>query len=128
MDAPRGDSDQHFRADRRQWHRSYRPDAFLLTPLEPGDANGDGRVDINDLTIVLANFGQTGMAWSQGDFTGDGTVDMNNLTIVLANYGYGVTAPSPPPSPSPPPCAPPRRVGLCCSRSRLPGLSLYTNQ
>ena len=26
----------------------------------PGDANGDGRVDINDLTIVLAHFGQTG--------------------------------------------------------------------
>ena len=46
-------------------------DAFLLTPLEPGDANGDGRVDINDLTIVLASFGQTGMAWSQGNFTGD---------------------------------------------------------
>ena len=27
----------------------------------PGDANLDGRVDINDLTIVLTNFGQTGM-------------------------------------------------------------------
>ena len=75
--------------------------AFLLTPLEPGDANGDGRVDINDLTIVLANFGQTGMAWSQGDFTGDGTVDMNNLTIVLSNFGYGVTAPSPASVPEP---------------------------
>ncbi len=68
--------------------------ALLLTPLEPGDANGDGRVDINDLTIVLSNFGQTGMAWSQGCMDGDpsGTVDMNDLTIVLSNYGYGVTA------------------------------------
>ena len=28
----------------------------------PGDANGDGRVDINDLTTVLSNFGQDG-AW-----------------------------------------------------------------
>jgi hypothetical protein len=27
--------------------------------LAPGDANGDGTVDINDLTIVLANFGTT---------------------------------------------------------------------
>ena len=62
--------------------------------LEPGDANGDGRVDINDLTIVLSNFGQTGMAWSQGCMDGDpsGTVNMNDLTIVLSNYGYGVTA------------------------------------
>ena len=49
-------------------------------------------MDINDLTIVLANFGQTGMAWSQGNFTGDPTVDINDLTIVLSNYGYGVTA------------------------------------
>ena len=52
----------------------------------PGDANGDGRVDINDLTIVLANYNQTGMGWSQGEFTGSGTVDINDLTIVLANY------------------------------------------
>jgi probable HAF family extracellular repeat protein len=70
---------------------------FLLTPeappQNPGDANGDGRVDINDLTIVLANYGQTGMAWSQGCMDGDptGAVDINDLTIVLANYGttYG---------------------------------------
>ena len=52
----------------------------------PGDANGDGRVDINDLTIVLAHYNQTGMVWSQGEFTGDGTVDINDLTIVLAHY------------------------------------------
>ena len=32
---------------------------FALHAL-PGDANSDGRVDINDLTIVLTNFGQTG--------------------------------------------------------------------
>ena len=58
---------------------------------EPGDANLDGQVDVNDLTIVLANFGQTGMFWGQGDFNGDGTVDINDLTIVLANFGasYG---------------------------------------
>jgi probable HAF family extracellular repeat protein len=65
-------------------------DAFLLTPLLPGDANGDGKVDVNDLTIVLTNFGKTGMAWSQGEFTGSGAVDINDLTIVLANYGTSV--------------------------------------
>ena len=81
--------------------RHRRTFSFLLTPLEPGDANGDGRVDINDLTIVLTNFGQTGMAWSQGDFIGDDTVDIDDLTIVLSNYGYGVTAPSPAPVPEP---------------------------
>ena len=65
---------------------------YLLKPAQSGDANLGGRVDINDLTIVLTNFGKTGMAWSQGEFTGSGTVDVNDLTIVLANFGYGVTA------------------------------------
>ena len=59
----------------------------LYTVPTPGDANGDGKVDINDLTIVLTNYGQTGMIWSQGDFNADGTVDINDLTIVLINYG-----------------------------------------
>jgi hypothetical protein len=52
-----------------------------------GDANLDGKVDINDLTIVLAHFGQTGTTWTKGEFTGDGTVDINDLTIVLARFG-----------------------------------------
>ena len=62
--------------------------SYLLTPALPGDANLDQRVNINDLTIVLANYGQsTAMSWSTGDFNGDGKVDINDLTIVLANYG-----------------------------------------
>ena len=60
--------------------------SYLLTPAMPGDANLDGKVDINDLTVVLANYNQTGMTWSQGEFTGHGTVDINDLTVVLANY------------------------------------------
>ncbi len=58
-------------------------------PLAPGDANGDGKVDINDLTIVLAHYGQSLApgSWAEGDFIGDGTVDINDLTIVLAHYG-----------------------------------------
>jgi probable HAF family extracellular repeat protein len=96
---------------------------FLLTPAEAGDANGDGRVDINDLTIVLANFGQTGATWWQGNFTGDGTVDVNDLTTVLSNFGYGVTAPagvSAVPEPSALALLVPL-VYVCASRSRLPG-------
>jgi hypothetical protein len=67
--------------------------AVVGTTILDGDANRDGRVDINDLTVVLSNFGRTtGMSWSTGDFTGDGTIDVNDLTIVLANFGEAVTA------------------------------------
>jgi formylglycine-generating enzyme required for sulfatase activity len=69
---------------------------FRVAHSDPGDANGDGRVDINDLTIVLTNYGKTECTWSQGCMDGDptGTVDINDLTIVLANYGttYGSAA------------------------------------
>jgi probable HAF family extracellular repeat protein len=60
---------------------------FLLAPALPGDANLDGRVDVNDLTVVLTNFGRSGATWATGDFVGDGKVDVNDLTIVLANFG-----------------------------------------
>jgi len=65
----------------------YNSHAFILTlPLPlPGDANLDGKVDINDLTKVLTNYNQNG-SWSLGDFNGDGKVDINDLTIVLAHY------------------------------------------
>jgi hypothetical protein len=62
--------------------------SFTIATTSPGDADSDGEVDVNDLSIVLANFGKTsGMWWATGDFTGDGTVDINDLTEVLANFG-----------------------------------------
>jgi probable HAF family extracellular repeat protein len=70
-------------------------DGFLLTPALPGDANLDGKVDINDLTVVLAHYGETGTTWTQGEFTGDGTVDINDLTIVLAHYGNSSSSSAP---------------------------------
>ena len=63
--------------------------SVAVIPTLNGDANLDGKVDLNDLTIVLANYNQTGMTWTQGAMDGDptGAVDLNDLTIVLANYG-----------------------------------------
>ena len=65
---------------------------FLLDlALLPGDANGDGKVDINDLTIVLANYNQSigTNGRGLGDFNADQKVDINDLTIVLAHYNQG---------------------------------------
>ncbi len=61
---------------------------FAVATTWPGDVNSDGRVDINDLAVVLANYGQTtGMWWATGDLNGDGVVDVNDLAIVLNNFG-----------------------------------------
>jgi len=49
-----------------------------------GDANGDGVIDLNDLNIVLTNFG---METSLGDVNNDGVVDLNDLNIVLSAFG-----------------------------------------
>jgi hypothetical protein len=59
----------------------------------PGDANLDGRVDVNDLTIVLTDYGQSAAnGWRSGDFNGDAQVDVNDLTVVLTNYGKSLGA------------------------------------
>ncbi len=67
--------------------------AMILEDL-PGDANHDGKVDINDLTVVLAHYGTSGsplnVTYSEGDFNGDGRVDINDLTIVLAHYNQSI--------------------------------------
>jgi hypothetical protein len=39
---------------------------------------------------VLAHYNQAGASWAQGEFTGSGTVDINDLTIVLANYNQSL--------------------------------------
>ncbi len=72
------------------------PFGLAFQPPGPGDVNGDGRVDINDLTIVLANYGRSGCVWSQGCMDGDptGTIDVNDLTIVLSNYGHTYGSPA----------------------------------
>ena len=77
-----------------------------LLPLLPGDANGDGRVDGSDVTILAGNW-QYGVGapepdatWSMGDFNGDGMVDGSDVTILAGNWQAGVYAASAVPEPS----------------------------
>lgn len=51
-----------------------------------GDLNGDGAIDLADLSILLANFGAAG-APEQGDLNGDGQVDLADLSILLTVFG-----------------------------------------
>ena len=71
-------------------------DLFMsLTEPIAGDANGDGKVDGSDVTILAGNwqYGVTGTAnatWEMGDFNGDGKVDGSDVTILAGNWQYGV--------------------------------------
>ena len=70
---------------------------FNSTPILPGDANGDGKVDGSDVTILAGNWqagvsdGQTAR-WAMGDFNGDGRVDGSDVTILAGNWQAGVSS------------------------------------
>ncbi len=54
----------------------------------PGDANGDGLVDVSDLGIMATYYDAGGgHGWEHGDFTGDGFVDVADLGILAIHYG-----------------------------------------
>lgn len=62
----------------------YESDAGLCL----GDMNGDRLVSLNDLVVVLANFGRTGgMTMTDGDMDFDGDVDLDDLARMLAVFG-----------------------------------------
>jgi hypothetical protein len=55
-------------------------------PNAPGDANGDGVVDVTDLGVVASHYGDVSASWPHGDFTSDGRVNVDDLGIVINNY------------------------------------------
>ena len=56
-----------------------------LIPL-PGDANLDGRVDLEDFVILRQSFGQSGSGLP-ADFDGINGVEMVDLDILQSNFG-----------------------------------------
>jgi hypothetical protein len=57
-----------------------------------GDTNNDGMVDVGDLGILAANYGQINRTCAQGDFNDDGLVDVGDLGILAAHYDEGTSA------------------------------------
>ncbi len=51
----------------------------------PGDLDGNGKVDTDDLAMVLGNFGPCRRC--EEDLNGDGYVDSDDVDILMAGWG-----------------------------------------
>ena len=71
---------------------------ILLWEIEPAvsqdplDVNGDGVINILDLTAVASNFGQAGQ--NPSDVNGDGVVNVNDIVLVAGAIETATAAPS----------------------------------
>lgn len=55
---------------------------------KPGDFNGDGKVNILDYNVILANFGKTGpVGFSPADLNADGKVNLLDYNMLLNYFG-----------------------------------------
>jgi hypothetical protein len=75
----------------------FAPDATLtVTLVQPGDTNGDGLVDIDDLNAVRNNFGAgdgSDLSGIPGDASPfDGLVNIDDLNAVRNHFGAGTAA------------------------------------
>jgi len=61
--------------------------AYAVTPVCPGDLNGDGVVNLADLAQLLGHYGESGAVYEDGDLDGDGDVDLADLAALLGVYG-----------------------------------------
>lgn len=59
-------------------------DLYSVEEVTLSDVNGDGQVDIFDLTLVASRYASNDPT---ADLNGDGTVDIFDLTIIAGNYG-----------------------------------------
>ncbi len=62
-----------------------------IAGLHPGDANGDGLVNLADLQILGDNWQSTTASWGEADCTGDGNGNLADLQSLGDNWGYGVS-------------------------------------
>ena len=65
---------------------------FTVSPVV-GDANHDGTVDLQDFSLLKANYGCGDpvpeiCTWEQGNFNGDSVIDLQDFSLLKANYGY----------------------------------------
>jgi hypothetical protein len=57
-----------------------------------GDANHDGRVNLQDFNILAANFGQSPRDFADGDFSYDGVVNLHDFNLLASRFGTGLAS------------------------------------
>ncbi|NLF31751.1 MAG: hypothetical protein GX591_12785, partial [Planctomycetes bacterium] len=60
---------------------------YELTADLPGDADGDGDVDLDDFVILKNAFGGIIEPDLRADFDGDGDIDLDDFVILKTNFG-----------------------------------------
>ena len=68
-------------------HPSSNAVTLTVVPSCSADINNDGFVNTQDLTLLLAQFGQNVVPGSGADINADGTVNTTDLTLLLAQFG-----------------------------------------
>jgi hypothetical protein len=63
---------------------------------KPGDADGDGDVDLDDFVILKNNFGASPLIDDRADFDGDGDVDLDDFVVLKQGFGQSIDALEPP--------------------------------
>ena len=71
----------------------FRVAGFMITDV-PGDVDGDGDVDLADMSFFEAQFGDAAPGEDSCDFDDDGDVDLDDLAVMRDNFGYVSPAPS----------------------------------
>jgi autotransporter-associated beta strand protein len=78
----------------RLWRQFSDADSLFVTIGGiDGDANFDGKVDIQDLFILAQNWQAFDKLWTDADFTFDGNVNVADLTVLARNWQVGVGSP-----------------------------------
>lgn len=70
------------------WRHGF--ETYMLTESAPcpGDVDGNGVVNVQDLASLLAHFGvNEGAEFEDGDLDGDGDVDLQDLVMLLSHFG-----------------------------------------
>jgi hypothetical protein len=52
-----------------------------------GDFNSDNKVNISDLAIMAAHWGQTDSNYAHGNITGQSTINISDLAVLAGNWG-----------------------------------------